>query len=67
MSKVRLPYPAEISQRIVELVRAGRTPAELSHEFCVTAQCITDWVGQATIDSGKTASLCQSKISIAFP
>lgn len=56
MSKVRPPYPAEFRQQIVELVRAGRTPAELSCEFCVTAQSITDWVGQAAIDSGKPLS-----------
>ena len=53
MSKVRPPYPAEFRQQIVELVRAGRTPAELSREFNVTAQSITNWVGQAAIDSGK--------------
>jgi transposase len=53
MSKVRPPYPAEFRQQMVELVRAGRTPAELSREFNVTAQSITNWVGQASIDSGK--------------
>lgn len=52
MSKVRPPYPAEFQQQMVELVRAGRSPAELSREFGVTAQSITNWVGQAAIDSG---------------
>ena len=52
MSKVRPPYPAEFRQQMVELVRAGRSPAELSREFGVTAQSITNWVGQAAIDSG---------------
>ncbi len=47
MSQVRPPYPAEFRQQMVELVRAGRTPAELSCEFNVTAQSITNWVGQA--------------------
>lgn len=42
MSKVRPPYPAELRQQMVELVRAGRTPAELSREFNVTAQFITN-------------------------
>ena len=41
---------------MVELVRAGRTPAELSREFNVTAQSITNWVGQAASDSGKPLS-----------
>jgi transposase len=53
MSKVRPPYPAQFRQQMVELVHAGRTPAELSREFNVTAQSITNWVGQAAIDSGK--------------
>ncbi len=53
MSKVRPSYPAEFRQQMVELVRAGRSPAELSREFNVTAQSITNWVGQAVIDSGK--------------
>ena len=53
MSKVRLPYPAEFRQQMVDLVRAGRLPAELSREFGVTAQSITNWVGQAAIDAGK--------------
>ena len=53
MSKVRPPYPAEFRQQMVELVRAGRAPAQLSREFGVTAQSITNWVGQAAIDDGK--------------
>ena len=52
MSKVRPPYPAEFRQQMVELVRAGRAPAQLSREFGVTAQSITNWVGQAAIDEG---------------
>ena len=52
MSKVRPPYPAAFRQQMVELVRAGRSPSELSREFGVTAQSITNWVGQATIDEG---------------
>ena len=54
MPKVRPPYPAEFRQQMVELVRAGRSPAQLSREFGVTAQSITNWVGQAAaIDDGK--------------
>ena len=40
MSKVRLPYPAEFRQQMVEFVRAGRSPAELSHEFGVTTEAL---------------------------
>lgn len=31
----------------MELVRVGRTPAELAREFDVTAQTIAHWVGAA--------------------
>lgn len=53
MSKVRPPHPAQFRQQIVELVRAGRSPAQLSREFGVTAQSIINWVGQTAIDVGK--------------
>jgi transposase len=32
---------------------AGRTPAELSREFGVSAQSITAWVARAAADAGK--------------
>ncbi|SFO43506.1 IS3 family transposase [Nitrosospira briensis] len=53
MPKTHPPYPAEFRQQIIELVRAGRTPAELSREFQVTAQTIQNWVGQAARDMGQ--------------
>ena len=33
MAKPKPPYPAEFRQQMIELVRAGRTPAQLSREF----------------------------------
>jgi transposase len=47
------PYPAELRQQMVELVHAGRTPAQLAREFDVTAQSIASWVAQAAADSSK--------------
>jgi transposase len=38
---------------MVELVRVGRSPAQLSHELGVATQTIPNWVGQAAIDDGK--------------
>ncbi len=52
MPNSRPPYPAEFRARMVELVRAGRTPQELSREFEPTAQSISNWVGQAGRDQG---------------
>ena len=33
MPKTRKPYPPEFREQMVALVRAGRTPEELSREF----------------------------------
>lgn len=38
---------------MIELVRAGKTPAALSREFGCSAQTITNWVAQASIDEGR--------------
>ena len=53
MPKTKPPYPVEFRDQMVELVQAGRTPAELSREFGVTAQSIAAWVAQAAANSGK--------------
>src|SRR2546428_11199521 len=52
MPKSRGPYPPEFRQRIVELVRKGRTPEELGRQFEASAQCIRNWVRQADRDEG---------------
>lgn len=56
MGKTKPPYPEAFKQQIVELAMAGRTPAELSREFEVSAQSITAWVARAAADSGKPLS-----------
>jgi transposase len=38
---------------MVELVRAGRTPEELSREFEPSAQPIRNWVTQKDLDTGR--------------
>ena len=53
MAKTRPPYPAAFREQIVELARAGRSPAELSREFGPTAQSIGNWIGQAARDAGQ--------------
>jgi transposase len=53
MSKSRPPYPAEFRQQMIELVCAGRNPAELTREFGCNSQSIRNWVAQAGVDSGK--------------
>jgi transposase len=48
----RVPYPPEFRRRIVELVRAGRTPESLAQEFEPSAPSIRSWVRQAKLDAG---------------
>ena len=53
MGRKRNAYPPEYRVQMVELVRAGRTPEELSREFEPTAQSIRNWVKQADLDEGR--------------
>ena len=55
MPQGRRPYPLEFRQRIVELVRAGRSPTELAREFEPSAESINAWVKQANRDEGRLA------------
>lgn len=56
MSK-RAPYAPEFREKIIELVRSGRSPEELAEEFEPSAQSIRNWVVQANIDQGKSQGL----------
>jgi transposase len=53
MPKTRLPYSPEFRRQMVDLVRAGRDPADLAREFEPTAQSISHWVAQADRQGGR--------------
>src|SRR6266511_3896170 len=53
MPKSHRQYPGEFRQRIIELVRKGRTPEELGRQFEPSAQAIRNWVRQADRDAGR--------------
>jgi transposase len=53
MPKSHRPYPPEFRQRIVDLVRKGRTPEALAQQFEPSAQAIRNWVKQAALDAGQ--------------
>jgi transposase len=53
MPKTRPPYSPEFRRQMVDLVRAGRDPAELAREFEPTAQSISRWVAQADRQEGR--------------
>ncbi len=52
MPRTRPAYPPEFRQQMVQLVKAGRTPEELSREFEPTAQTIHNWVRESDLDAG---------------
>jgi len=53
MPQSHAPYAPEFRQQMIELVRAGRNPAELAREFGCSSQTIRNWVAQAAIDEGQ--------------
>jgi transposase len=53
MSRMRRGYPPEFRRQMVELVHAGRSPAELAREFEPTAQSIRNWLAQSERDAGR--------------
>ncbi len=65
MPKTRPPYAPEFRRQIVELVRAGRDPAELAREFEPTAQSISHWVAQADRQEGRREELERDILSRA--
>ncbi len=55
-------FTPEFRQQMLELVRVGRTPEELSREFEPSAQTIRNWVQQAARDAGtRTDSLTSAE------
>ena len=62
MPKTRAPYPAEFREEMVRLVRAGRSPGELSREFEPSDQTIRNWVNQADVDEGRREGLTTSQL-----
>src|SRR5262245_26525048 len=53
MPKSHRPYAPEFRQRIIDLVRKGRTPEELARQFEPSAQAIRNWIRQADRDAGR--------------
>ena len=55
MARGKKTYPAEFKRRMVELVRAERSPEELAKEFEPSPNTIRKWSTQADIDEGLRA------------
>src|SRR5258705_6919302 len=55
MQKIQPPSPPEFRQRIIELVRKGRTPESVAEQFEPSAQTIRNWLAQVDRDAGQRA------------
>jgi len=55
MGKKGTRYTPEFRRQMIDLVRAGRVPAQLAREFGLSAWTIGAWVKQAARDEGKGA------------
>ena len=53
MAKTHPPYAPEFRRQMVELVRAGRDPADLAREFEPSSQAIRNWVARADRQDGR--------------
>ena len=53
MAKTRPPYAPEFRRQMVDLVGAGRDPADLAREFEPSAQAIRNWVAEADRQEGR--------------
>ena len=53
MAKTHPPYAPEFRRQMVELVRAGRDPADLAREFEPSSQAIRNWAARADRQDGR--------------
>ena len=53
MGRKAAPYSPEFRSRMIDLVRAGRSPDDLAKEFEPSGQTIRNWVAQADRDAGR--------------
>ena len=61
MPKTHPPYAPEFRQQIVELVKSGRSPAELAKEFGCHVTSISNWISRATVGSAREAPAALSQ------
>lgn len=52
MTKGPRRYSEEFRRQMIDLVRSGRTPEELSREYDPSAQAIRNWVAAAESEDG---------------
>ncbi len=61
MSKRPPRYTEEFRRQMIDLVRTGRTPEELSREFEPSAQAIRNWVAASETEDGRSEDWTESE------
>ena len=57
MPRTRPPYPVEFRRETVELVRQGRSIADVAKSLGVSHQTLRDWCKQTEVDQGRREGL----------
>ena len=57
MPRTRPPYPVEFRRETVELVRQGRSIADVAKSLGVSHQTLRDWCKQIEVDQGRREGL----------
>ena len=57
MPKTRPPYPEEFRRETVELVRQGRSIADVAKALGVSGQTVRNWCKQIEVDAGRREGL----------
>jgi transposase len=53
MAKKSKFYPLEFRHKILDLVRAGKTPTAVAREYEIARQTIMNWLKQDDLDAGR--------------
>jgi|SRR5580704_7243224 transposase len=61
MKQSRPVFPADYRQKIVELVRSGRSVLDVAREFKHSEQTVRNWLKKDGIDDDRRASLTLSE------
>ena len=60
MAKPTRSYPPDFRQKILELIRSGRSGNAVAKQFGVSRQTITNWLKQDDADSGRRPDVLTS-------
>ena len=60
MAKPTRSYPPDFRQKILELVRSGRSGNAVAKQFGVSRQTITNWLKQDDADGGRRPEILTS-------